>query len=129
MRQLEFNFNTEEGTCPVCGNPLPIDRLIEGYTVCEDCMDYNISDDNTYPNDNRNRGNIMTTVNNHIEDILAEVPPDETFLPPKVISTVPCKKLSISQGMGSKAPVPQKETCCDRYRGLFKLCQRCGKTL
>ena len=34
---IERNEKDGADTCVICGNPLPIDRAMEGYSVCEDC--------------------------------------------------------------------------------------------
>lgn len=35
MRQLDLFEN--DGQCAICGDPLPMDRVLDGSDVCEEC--------------------------------------------------------------------------------------------
>lgn len=39
MKQLQLFSDNVDQICIICGNPLSIDRIIDGCNICEDCED------------------------------------------------------------------------------------------
>lgn len=111
--------------CRYCKDLIFIEENQSKPIQCPTCLNGNNCDWMYWDPPTKQRSDLTPLIRN----TLAKQCPDSSHKNGKTPSSNPTHNSTTTVSDELRYTQPSKPTCCDRYKGLFKYCQKCGKEL